>query len=330
MRLSSLRKLVAILVMAAGIVTLAHDAFAAPAKGGKTYLLAIGICPPYRHGIPVVVCKNAVDAVVKEFGEALEIDKSDIVALVDEKATGPGFLAAIADFKARLTPDDRLVFYLLAHGDTFGVWADYYGAPGPIAQINQDFHDPDDYLLVFWTRDEPTVPALSLAQKEWLEVDEVVDAIETLPAKVAVILESCSSGKIFGGFHRSARSSERIDYLLVSAGAEQIANINDGKTMPLFTQSLTNALDLPLVDTLGEAVSHARAVTTLQATAQCATMTMPQRIFPLVFPGLTVPNEATHDGMVSPPLWMCAQVPSVADFTGEMSATVLYQKPPPQ
>jgi hypothetical protein len=328
MRLSTLRSLVAGLVLAAGFLSALGGTTAAQAATGKTYLLAIGICPPYRHTIPVVVCKNAVDAVVKEFGEALSIDKKDIIALVDEKATGPGFLAAIADLKGRLTPDDRLVLYLLAHGDTFGVWADYYGAPGPIAQINQNFHNPEDYVLVFWTKDEPTVPALSLAQKEWLEVDEVVDAIETLPAKVAVILESCSSGKIFSGFHLNAQKSENIDYLLTSAGAEQISNLNDGKTMPLFTQSLTNALDLPLVDTLGEAVSHARVITTLHATAQCATMTMPQNIFPLVFPGVTVPNEATHDGMVSPPLWMCAQVPSVADFSAEMSATTLYQKAP--
>jgi hypothetical protein len=330
MRVSTFRSLIVSFVVAAGFASAAIDTSAAETTTGKTYLLAIGICPPYRHTIPVVVCKNAVDAVVKEFGEALNIEKNDIIALVDEKATGPGFLAAIADLGKRLTPDDRLVLYLLAHGDTFGVWADYYGAPGPIAQINQSFHDPEDYLLVFWTKDEPTVPALSLAQKEWLEVDEVVDAIETLPSKVAVILESCSSGKIFGGFHLSAQKSERIDYMLVSAGAEQISNLNDGKTMPLFTQSLTNALDLPLVDTLGEAVSHARVITTLHSTAQCATMTMPQNIFPLVFPGVTVPNEVTHDGMVSPPLWMCAQVPSVADFSGDMSATTLYQKGSPE
>jgi hypothetical protein len=30
--------------------------------------------------------------------------------------------------------------------------------------------------------------------------------------------------------------------------------------------------------------------------------------------------------MVSPPLWLCVQVPSVADFTGEMSETPLYRK----
>lgn len=322
MRVSPLRHLIAALAVVAGLASAMSDVSAAEATTGKTYLLAVGICPPYRHDIPVVVCKNAVDAVVKELGEALNIAKNDTVALVDQKATGPGFLAAVAHLGKRMTADDRLVLYLLAHGDTFGLWADYYGAPGPIAQINQRLYDREKYVLVFWTQEEPTVPALSLARKEWLTVDEVVEAIDALPAKVALILESCSSGRIFAGFHLNARHSQRIDYVLVSAGAEQISNL---KTIPLFTESLTYALDLPMVDTLGEAVSHARMITTLRATGRCATMTMPQNVFSMIFPGHTVPNEITHDGMVSPPLWMCAQVPSVADFSGDMSGRKIYQ-----
>jgi SpoU rRNA methylase family enzyme len=281
MRVSTLRHLIAGLAVIVGLASAMSDLSAAETTIGKTYLLAIGVCPPYRHDIPVVVCKNAVDAVVKELGEALNIAKNDTVALVDEKATGPG--------------------------------------------INRRLHDREEYVLVFWTKEEPTVPALSLAQKEWLTVDEVVDAIDALPAKVALILESCSSGKMFTGFHLNAQHSERIDYVLVSAGAEQISNLNDAKTIPIFTASLTNALDLPMVDTFGEAVSHARMITTLRAAARCATMIMPQKVFSLIFPGKTVPNEITHDGMVSPPLWMCAQVPSVADFSGDMSGKTIYQ-----
>jgi hypothetical protein len=291
---------------------------------GKTHLLAVGICPPYRHDIPVEVCRNAVKAVVKEVGEALTIPKDNVVALVDEQATGPGFLAALADLGKRLTADDRLVLYLNAHGDSFGLWADYYGAPGPIAAVNAQY-DREDYVLVFWTKEDPAVPALSLMQKEWLTVEEVVDAIEALPAKVALILESCSSGKTFAGFHIAARDSERIDYMLLSAGPEQISNLNSGLTIPLFTEAFTQALDLPMVDTFGEAVGHARMTTVLHATALCATMTVPQKSFSLIFPGMKVPNVTTHGGDVSPPLWMCAQVPSVADFTGVMSGTKLYQ-----
>ena len=142
---------------------------------------------------------------------------------------------------------------------------------------------------------------------------------------MSLILKSCSSGRTFAGFHLNTQDSERIDYVLVSAGAEQIANLDSAKTIPLFTEALTDALDLPMVDTFGEAVSQARMSTVLQATALCSTMTIPQKTFELVFPGMTVPNAVTHDGMVSPPLWMCSQVPSVADFSGEMSGRTLYQ-----
>jgi hypothetical protein len=326
MRIPSLRLLIAGLAAAIGLAAAAPALSATEqAVAGKTYLLAVGICPPYRHDIPVVVCKNAVDAVVKELGEALGIAKADIIALVDEKATGPGFLAALAHLGTRLTSADRLVLYLNAHGDSFGLWADYYGASGPIAAINDRFHDRDEYVLVFWTKEDPAVPALALAQKEWLTVDEVVDAIDALPAKVALILESCSSGRTFAGFHLNAKESERIDFVLVSSGAEQISNINGAQTIPLFTESLTNALDLPMVDTFGEAIAHARMSTVLQATALCSTMTIPKATFALIFPGIPVPNEVTHDGLVSPPLWMCAQVPSLADFSGEMSARLLYR-----
>jgi len=325
MRIPRLPPLLAGLAVLAVLVGATPISAASEPVAGKTYLLAVGICPPYRTDVPVVVCRNAVDAVVKEMGEAFAIAPDDIVALVDEKATGPAFLEALASLGARLTSADRLVLYLNAHGDRFGLWADYYGAPGAIGEINQRLYDRNDYVLVFWTREDPAVPALALAQKEWLTVEEVVEAIDALPAKVALILESCSSGRTFAGFHRNARDSERMDYILASAGAEQIANLDGARTIPLFTGVLTDALDLPMVDTFGEAVSHARMSTVLQATALCATMTIPQGVFSLVFPGMPVPSEVTHDGLVSPPLWMCSQVPSVADFSGEMSGRRLYQ-----
>ena len=49
-----------------------------------------------------------------------------------------------------------------------------------------------------------------------------------------------------------------------------------------------------------------------------------------MFPGVPVPAEATHDKIVSPPMWLCVQVPSVADFSGKMSAVPLYRKTAPK
>lgn len=320
------RHLLAALAVAIGL------AAAAPARAteapGKTYLLAVGICPPYRTDIAVAVCANSVKAVVDNFGDAFRIPKENIVALTDEKATGPGFLAALADLGRRMTATDRLILYLNLHGDSFGLWSSYYGAAsGTVGEVGRRFYADDDYVLVFWTKEEPKVPLLALAEKDWLTVEEVMDAIDALPGKVALILDSCSSGRSFAGFNRAYNRQDQIDFLLVSAGAEQVANVNVAKTMPVFTEMLTSALDLPMVDTFGEAVAHARMATVLQATAICSTTTFDTALYAVMFPGRPVPNTRTHDGQVAPPLWLCAQVPSVADFSGEMSAMPVFRGP---
>ena len=59
-------------------------------------------------------------------------------------------------------------------------------------------------------------------------------------------------------------------------------------------------------------------------------MVIPVATFTQMFPGVPVPAEATHDKMVSPPMWLCVQVPSVADFSGKMSALPLYRKAAPK
>ena len=53
-------------------------------------------------------------------------------------------------------------------------------------------------------------------------------------------------------------------------------------------------------------------------------------IFAQMFPGVPVPAEATHDKLVSPPMWLCVQVPSVADLSGKMSALPLFGKTAPK
>jgi len=330
MRVISLLRAIAGLSLAMSLAATSPAHSASESGPGKTYLLAVGVCPPYRQDFPSAVCKTAVDAVVANFSDALGIGKTDIVALTDKDATGAGLLAALADLRTRLTAADRLIVYLNAHGDTFGLWSGYYGAGGAIGEINARFYDPDEYVLVFWTKDEPTVPALALAQKDWLTVEEVVDAIDALPARVALILDSCSSGRAFSSMHLNVKESPRIDFVLASSGYEQISNINLARTMPLFTEQLVNALNLPMVGEFGQAVAHARMTTVLQAAALCSTMIIPVATFAQMFPGVPVPAEATHDKMVSPPMWLCVQVPSVADFSGKMSALPLYRTTAPK
>jgi hypothetical protein len=115
------------LALAAVLVAVAPALSGSKSGQGKTYLFAVAVCPPYREEFPPSVCKAAVKAVVDNFSDALAIAEEDIVTLTDEKSTGTGFLAALADLGKRLTSADRLILYLNAHGDTFRLWSGHYG-----------------------------------------------------------------------------------------------------------------------------------------------------------------------------------------------------------
>ena len=44
----------------------------------------------------------------------------------------------------------------------------------------------------------------------------------------------------------------------------------------------------------------------------------------MVFPGMAPPSCRISANMVTVPLWFCTQVPSVVDFSSEMSGLPLY------
>lgn len=317
---------VPLLCFAAWIPTaLAQSGSGSEGGAGTTHLLAIGVCPPYRTDVPVELCRNAVKAVTENFPAALGIDKANVISMVDAETTGPKVLEQLANLAQTLKAEDRLIMYLVLHGDAFYQWANYYQSNPAIADVNKDYFSQSEDVLVFWTESEPTVPALALAQKDWLTVAELVSALHRIPAQVALILDSCSSNRYFSSFHKEVRNRPKIDFVVTSSGRDQSSNFDEARTMPLFLAQLRDALNLPTVKTFGEAVAYARATTVLHAVAQCAMVTVPTNAYSTAFPSLPVPNERTHDGEVSIPLWFCAQVPNVVDYTGEMSSRALYR-----
>jgi len=295
------------------------------ATAGKTRLLAIGVCPPYRKHIPVEVCSNAVKSIVDEMPHALGIAKEDVIALTDEQTTGQNVLATIDRLSKDVGENDRLILYLILHGDAFYQWAESYRPNYVVQSINEAYFEPTQDIMVFWTKDEPTVPALALAQKDWMTVADFTTALEKIPGKIALILDSCSSGLFFSSFHEHSQEQPKIDFILTSSGPEQASNFDEALTTPLFASLLVDSLNAPRIRTLGEAVAHARMATVLHATALCSLQTFPADIYPLLFPTLPPPSARTHDGKVSPPLWYCAQVPTVVDYSGEMSGRKLYE-----
>lgn len=297
---------------------------------GTTHLIAIGVCPRYRKHIPVEICRTAVNRVTSKLPPALGIAKGNVTSLVDEATSASNVLATRESIGAKLGASDRLVVYLVLHGDAFHLWADFSpSARAPeIAAVNRSYFAGNEDLMVFWTKEEPTVPALALAEGDWMTVNDFAAALRKLPGHVALILDSCSSNLFFSSVHGALGEGSNIDFVLTSAGASQVSNFDSARTIPLLTGELLDALDLPSVRRFGEAVATAQRTTMLHATATCSLETLKASEFGALFAPLPVPAERTHDDMVSPPLWYCAQVPGVVDISGAMSARLLYPEQP--
>lgn len=291
----------------------------AQAADGDIHLLAIGVCPPYRKHIPVDVCRRSIRHITKNVMGNLEIRQENIKVLLDEESTGRNFLQTLAAYKENLSGNDRLIVYMLLHGDAFHLWADHYRSNAVVSEVNQTFVQPDEDILVFWTRNEPTVPALALAQKDWLTATEVADALDAVDAEVALLLDSCSSGLFFRKMADRALKVDNLDFIMTSAGPQQGANFDAGFQMSLFARELGDAISLPDVRNFGQAVEHARMTTVLHATAQCTDLLMTPEEFKVTYPALPVPAERTSDGQVSPALWSCVQVPTFVDLSGKVS-----------
>lgn len=311
--------LLALLICAIADPTAAQSV-SGPSEEGELHFLAVGVCPPYRKLIPVEVCRKSVDRVVTNIKENLSIDPDNITILLDEKSTGPNFLATMEDYRKKLSSNDRLMVYLLLHGDAFDLWQSYYKPTGAVEQINRGFVRPEEDIMVFWTRNEPSVPALALAEKHWLTASEIAQALDSLDAQVGLILDSCSSGLYFQRLTDRALGADNIDFVLTSAGTEQFSNFDPDVHISLFAREFGAAIDLPYVRTLGQAIEHARMTTVLHAAAQCTDFLIDGDAFRLLFPHLPVPNVQTSDGKVTPAQWACVQVPNVVDLSGKVSA----------
>jgi len=291
---------------------------------GDVHLLAVAVCPPYRSSIPVEVCRNSARAITENLDGRMGIESQNIETLVDEDSTAGNFLATLEHYAERLQPNDRLIVYLLLHGDPFHLWANYYQPQGIVAELNKSFLDPQEDILVFWTEREPTVPALAIAQQQWLTASKVSAALGAIDADVALMLDSCSSSLFFQTLTRAIMAGGHIDYILTTAGSQQTAGMDQANTITLFAREFGNSIDLPYVTNFGQAVDRARMTTAMHAMAGCADAVLDADSFRQLYPQIPVPSVRTHKGEVAVPLWSCAQVPSVVDLSGKLSLMELY------
>lgn len=303
-----------------GVLSLPSVTISDTSTDGQTYLLAVGICPPYRAEIPVSTCRNSVKQVADNLTDNIDLRPENIKTLTDENSTGQNFLSTLHDYKNSLSENDRLLVYMLLHGDPYYEWEGFYDPQGAVGSASAAFVPPSEDVLVFWTKEQPTVPALALAQSDWLTASEVAKALDDIDAKVGLFLDSCSSGLFFRGMMNRAVTVNNIDFVMTSSGDNQVSNFDLAQSSSLFSREFSNALNLPGVQTLGAALQHARVTTVLHASAQCTTFVLPTAVYEEMYPDLPVPEPQTRDGQVTMPLWSCAQVPSIVDLTGEVSS----------
>ncbi len=290
------------------------------------FLLAVSACPPYRHDVAPEVCTNAVNSVTDELAKALDIPDQNIIGLTEEKASGPKVLDAIRRLAEKSGPEDYLIFFLSGHGGTYSEWGRFSAVPERIGRITENADSPDDYVLVFWSEEEPSIPALSLKEQIYIPVSLLLDTLDEFPGKYAVILDSCSSNLAFEQFVGAHKKRDKLDFLLTAAGPNQISSINFAGTAPLMTENLIKALSAPSVVFFGEAVDQARAMTTLAASGICSSLTVPVDEYHLVFPGHPDIRPMYDRQEVGLPFWFCTQVPSVADSSGFLSGIRLKQQ----
>ena len=288
------------------------------------HLVAVGVCPPYRKKIPVAVCRESAKLVSDGLSKRLNIAKENVFTLFDEASTAQNVLKTLAEVNAKADADDRVIVYLQLHGDAFHLWSDYYRPSAAIVSASRTIVSPSEDILVFWTREEPTIPAIALAQSDWMTAQAMADALDGFDAKVSLLLDSCSSGLFFRSLANASFQSDNIDFVATSSGADQSSLFDEALTVTLFAREISDSIDLPTIRTFGEALDQARITTALAATAQCMKMDIHPQDYHYLYPNLPVPSEIGADGKVNLPMWSCAQVPNVVDLTGETSALPIH------
>lgn len=317
-----MREIVLWLFAIALAISAAPDASRAAEDAREVHLLAIGICPPYRQAIPVELCTDTVEGLAAAARRSGLVTAERTTLLVEDDASGPNVLDTLASLSERLDDNDRLILYVVAHGGTFGAWAAAYENNRlDLSRVRARLVDPKDYVMAFWTREEPRVPELAIAENAWLTARTFLHAVAQVPARVSLVLDSCDSGHVFEFFKREHDDIGEIDFLATSSTSLQLSNTDGGRS--LFGGELAKALGHPQARTFGEAFAHAATATVLKASAMCASLRIHTDQWPRLFPNRPAPAARNADGFVSVPRWACTQIPTIVDATGETSALLL-------
>ena len=191
----------------------------------STHLIAIAICPPDHALISPEACHNTTDRLASSMSAAMNIPTQNIRVFVDEDAAGPNVLQAISDYSATVGPQDEILMYVTGHGAPYADWVNAWVQDAGMREMMAELRPRGEYLLQFWTETPDTVPGLAVVNESLMPVTRLLDAFGDFEGRLALIVESCSSGLLLENPDYLAQRYPFLDHLPVTSGPDQGSNL---------------------------------------------------------------------------------------------------------
>ncbi len=229
----------------------------------KSHALIIAVCPPWKDGgdkettsLMAESCAKTTKLVQDSLKESLMIPLEQQHVFLNEDATYQKVVDGINNVKTQLTPNDRLLVYVNAHGGHL--------------QGKYNGYDIADEGIAFWTEKEPDLKT-AVDNKQYMLVKAFRDLIlENMPAnEIAVFFDSCETGASYDDFRYNPYANDKRIAVVFSAQKDQFANFNHSFDYPLFTEMLTKSLALSAYRDLAYSIDLAASATHRTQRARC-------------------------------------------------------------
>lgn len=286
------------------------------------HLIAISACPPYNEFIPVESCRTTVENLSKAMAGAFDVAPENTLLLTDEDAAGANVLKALSNHAERIGPQDTVVFYVNGHGATYSDWTEAWISEPEMRNMISGLHPSNKYMLQFWTQARGTVPGLAVANDTLMPVTRLLDAFGDIPGKMALIVDSCSSGLVLSNPHLLARNYPFLDHISVSSGPYQGSNLTLDLSSSLFSDALSEALQKADDNTFAEIIQVAKEDTSRRVVGICAEIKITRNIFLDLFPEESLEHADLFKPEVNLPDWYCHQTPQSHSFGGTLAERV--------
>lgn len=226
-----------------------------------TYILAIGVCPPWKKGMESY-CKNAVTQIVEVLQQRINIPKDNIHIVLNAQATYAGVEKGFAWLADKANKNSRAIIYMNSHG---GKEPDGSGD-----KFWSNFRDryKDHEVFVLWTKDQPFSVDYAIASKQWMMAAHIREMLDNISAQKIMVIDACKAGITEDDFLR-AKVAKAQEAFIFSSPPLSLAFTNDVYKMPLFTFNLARAIAKE--DNLAEAFAKAREETIFKALRKAVT-----------------------------------------------------------